>query len=135
MSSASRAFETQRRESLFNQPSANDPGENIKPPWHKVRQGEIPPMMFQIRFRSGEIVSFAYSDLREIRVRNAGHIELGILGMAKIRIIVEGRNLGELAECLGCGLIRWMQEEDDREIDRPETSGCIATIQIETITE
>lgn len=133
MSIASRAFETQRRESLFNQPSANDTGAGAPPPWHKIRPNEIPPMMFQLRLRSGVMHSFAYSDLREIHLLNAGRIELGVLGMAKMQISIDGRNLGELAECLGYGLIRWMQEEDDREVDRPETSGCINSIQIEVI--
>jgi hypothetical protein len=133
MSSASRAFETQRRESLFNQPSANDAGAGASPSWQKLRPNEVPPMMFQLRFRNGEMHSFAYSDLREIHVRDAGRIELGVLGMAKLRILIDGRNLSELAECLGCGLIRWMQEDDEREIDRPETSGCITSIEIETL--
>ena len=105
MSIASRAFETQRRESIFNPPTANDAGANVKPPWQKIRPGEIPPMMFQLRFRCGEMLSYAYSDLRQIRFRDAGHVELGVMGMAKLQITIEGRNLGELAECLGSGLI------------------------------
>jgi hypothetical protein len=135
MSSASRAFETQRRESLFNQPSANDAGAGagVSPPWQKIRPNEVPPMMFQLRFRSGEMISFAYSDLREIRVRDAGYVQFGVLGMARMLITIEGRHLMELAECLGSGLIRWMQEEDERETERPETNGAITAIQIEIV--
>lgn len=134
MALVTRAFEDHRRESIFQRASANDAnGGDANPPWQKIRAGEMPPLMFQLRLRSGEMIAFAYSDLREVRFRDAGFIQFGVLGMSKMLITVEGRNLLDLYECLGSGLIRWMREVDEREVERPETSGAIASIQIEPI--
>lgn len=134
MSMASRTLDDRRREMIFQRASANDAaGSDANPPWQKIRAGEMPPMMFQLRFRSGEMFAFAYSDLREIHVRDAGRIQFGVLGMSRLVVTVEGRNLWELAECLGSGLIRWMREVDEREVDRPETSGCITELRIEVL--
>lgn len=134
MSTASKAFAESRREQLFRTvPSQPKDADNDSKSWHHVRSGEMPPVMFQLRLRTGEVISYPYSDLREIRLRDAGYIQLGVLGMSKILVTIEGRHLRELSEGLGCGLIRWMAESDERDADRPESVPAITGISVETV--
>ncbi len=135
MALASRAFADQRREEIFrHRPQPVSP-QLVPPPapWQSIRSGEMPPLMLQLRLRTGETVSYAYHDLREIRVRDAGLVQLGIQGLSKLRITIEGRHLRDLGELIGCGLIRWLQETDERDIDLPEISPCITSIVMEII--
>ncbi|WP_437207111.1 hypothetical protein [Planctomicrobium sp. SH664] len=136
MKSAARAFADQRREEIFgNRPqSLLQPAAPPPTPWQSIRSGEMPPLMFQLRFRTGETISYAYSDLREIRVRDAGRVQLGIQGLSKLLITIEGRHLRDLGELIGSGLLRWLQETDERTIDIPEESPCITAIMIEKLT-
>ena len=90
--------------------------------------------MLQFRLRSGETISYAYHDIREIRVRDAGHIQLGLVSMAKLLITIEGRHLRQLGELIGTGLVRWVQETDERDVDIPEDQPSIASIVIERMT-
>ena len=117
---------------------SNDPGResDITPvkPWQKLTPGEIPPMMFQIRFRSGTIISYAYSDLRETRLRDSGFLQLSLFGMEKYQITIEGRHLDELATHIGLGKVRWLAESDDRDYRIPEASPAIEEITIEALT-
>ena len=132
MPSASKAFADQRREELFRHvPDSRPSAAEVSPPWLIMRNGELPPMMFQLRMAQGEQLSFAYSDLREVRFRDAGFLQLGVYGMSRLLITIEGRHLRELADALGCGLVRWLQVADERELDRPESSPCIDAISIE----
>jgi len=134
MSIASKAFAENRREQLFRKAPVQD---NVEPthskPWLQIRNGEMPPVMFQLRFQNGEVISYAYSDLREIRFRDAGYVQLGIIGMTRMLITIEGRHLRELAEAMGSGLIRWIEESDERDFGRPETSPAITEITIEQV--
>jgi hypothetical protein len=102
-------------------------------PYGKIRNGEMPPMMFQIRLNNGQTISFAYSDVREIRSRDAGHVQLGVFAMSRVMITIEGRNLGELTNLLGLAMIRWIAEADPRAEGRPEASPEIDSISIEPI--
>jgi len=134
MALASRAFADQRREEIFrNRPQPVLQTVATPPPWQSIQSGEMPPLMLQFRLRSGETISYAYHDLREIRVRDAGHIQLGLVGMSKLLITIEGRHLRELAEFIGSGLVRWVQESDERALDVPESSPWITSILIEQV--
>ncbi len=107
---------------------------SIQQPWERVGPHEQPPMMFQVRFTNGRIVSFAYSDLREIRRRDAGHLTIGIYGLEKYQLCIEGRNLDELHTLLGMGKIKSIIEFGVRTFDQPEENACIEKIDIETLT-
>ncbi len=90
--------------------------------------------MFQVQFCSGRIVSYAYSDLREIRFRDAGFLQLCLYGMEKYHITIEGRNLTELANLIGSGKIKSFVELGSRTFERAEESPSIDKITIETLT-
>lgn len=102
-------------------------------PYCRVRNGELPPMMFQIRLADGQSISFAYSDIREIRCRDAGHVQLGIFAMSRVLVTIEGRHLRELSNLLGMAMVRWMEEADKRDMDRPEASPEIVSIRVEAV--
>ena len=51
--------------------------------------------------------------------------------MAKLLITIEGRHLRQLGELIGTGLVRWVQETDDRKVDVPEDQPSIESIVIE----
>ena len=135
MSSVARAFAEHRREEIIR-PRPQAVAVTTAPllPWQAMRHGEHPPVMFQLRFRNGSFRSFAYGDLREVYFRDAGHLELGVHGMSRRGIVLEGRNLRELAEYLSSGLIYWIEESDERQPDVPETSPWIEQIRIEEFT-
>ncbi|MEZ6063745.1 MAG: hypothetical protein R3C19_25635 [Planctomycetaceae bacterium] len=101
--------------------------------WQKLNPGEPVPMMFQLRLLDGRIISFAYADLREIRTRDAGFIELGLYGMDRYRVGITGRNLTELTTLLSLGRIRRLEESDPRDLTRSENSPTIDSITIETL--
>ncbi len=133
MALASKAFEENRRQRIYNkEPSPTEPRPESPEAWHRIRNGEMPPLMFQLRFRSGEVLSYAYSDLREIRFRDAGFVQLGLFGMSRVEVTIQGRHLRELSESLGSGLIRWLQEADERDDEIPESQPQISEITIET---
>ena len=135
MALVSRAFADQRREEIFRKgPQAVTvaaPAPAV--PWQSISSGEMPPLMLQFRLRSGETISYSYHDIREIRVRDAGRVQLGLIGMFKLQVTIEGRHLRELGELIASGLVRWMQETDERSDEAPETSPCITSIAIERI--
>lgn len=136
MSSVARVFAEHQREQIIRpRPQAVAVAPTSLLPWQSVRHGEQPPVMFQLRFRNGAFRSFAYGDLREVYFRDAGHLELGVHGMSRRGIILEGRNLRELAEYLSSGLIYWIEESDERQPDVPETSPWIEQIRIEEFFE
>ena len=102
-------------------------------PWTRVRNGELPPMMFQLRFRDGQIISFAYSDVREIASRDAGQITVSILGMRRVMVTILGRHLRDLMSLMGTALVRWIEEGDLRDVDRCEKLPQITSIKIEPL--
>ena len=103
-------------------------------PWKRVNPNEPPPIMFQVQFCDGRVISFAYCDLRETRLRDAGFLQLCLLGMEKYHINITGRNLADLAKLIVAGKIKSIVELGPRTFDRPEESPSIDTITIETLT-
>ena len=100
MANASSAFDQNRGvklRSIAPLPARRD-DEDL--PWLKVRNGELPPMMFQLRFRDGRMVSFAYSDIREIQSRDAGQVTLGIFALTRVLVTIQGRHLRDLMSLL-----------------------------------
>lgn len=130
MVNASQAFDEHRGGSIF-ETVHNAQANESKKPWSRAEHGHPPPMMCQLRLKSGERIRFCYSDVRLIRSRDAGHIELAIISMHPLSVTIEGRNLRELDELLGLGLVRWIEEADDREDDRPEIAPAVTSIRIE----
>lgn len=102
-------------------------------PWQAIREDEIPPMMFQLRFRDGHMESYTYSDIREIHCRDAGCVQVFLHSMSKKSITFEGRHLKELANLFCIASIRSIHEADDRDIDRPESSPEITQILVQEI--
>lgn len=105
-----------------------------KEPWLGTKHGEPPPMMLQVKFHDGSILSYAYSDLRETRLRDAGHLVLCIFGMEKYLVTIEGRHLSHLAQLIGIGKIKTLIELGPRTFDRPEEAASIDKITVETLT-
>lgn len=103
-------------------------------PWKRAAPTEPPPMMFQVRFLNGQVNSYAYADLRETRLRDAGYLQLGILGMEKYCVTIEGRHLTELATLIGMGKIKAFEELGPRSFDRPESAPSIDSITVEMLT-
>lgn len=103
-------------------------------PWLGTKHGEPQPMMLQVQFHDGSILSYAYSDLRETRLRDAGHLVLCIFGMEKYHVTIEGRHLNEVAKLIGMGKIKKLIELGPRTFDRPEESTSIDKITVDTLT-
>ncbi|QDS99244.1 hypothetical protein [Adhaeretor mobilis] len=103
-------------------------------PWKRTSPTEPAPLMFQVCFCHGAATSYAYCDLREIRLRDAGFLQLGLLGMEKLLISIVGRNLSELADLIATGKLKSFTELGPRTFDRPETSPSIDKVTIETLT-
>lgn len=118
-------------ENTQHHPAARDTHEA---PWKRASPTEPPPLMFQVQLRDGRVVSYAYADLRETRLRDAGHLQLCILGMEKYHVTVEGRNLTELANLIVSGKLKRLEELGPRTFDRPESAPSIDTVTIETLT-
>jgi len=136
MAQVSRVFEQSRREAIFQtvpKPESSDEQDAV--PWHRINGHEMPPMMLQLRLANGEMLSYSYSDIRQIRVRDAGYVQLFVTGFTQTVITLEGRLLTGLADDIGSGMIRWIQEAEERDIDMPETSPSIVSILIEPFSE
>lgn len=133
MARAARAFDSSNRPSLHSIAPQATRADDTDQPWLKVRNGEMPPMMFQLRLRNGQITSFAFSDIRQIYSRDAGHIQLALLAMGRMLVTISGRHLRDLASLIGVGMVRWIEESDPRDVDRPETAPEITSISIESM--
>lgn len=136
MRNVARAFDQQSTTTpLHPLPHGPAQQDNAQLPWGIVASGGMPPLMFQLRFHDGRMMSFAYSDLREIHCRDAGRVELYLQAMAKIVIIIEGRHLRDLAKWLGNAGVLWVQEGDPRDTQTPETAPEVVSIRIEQLPE
>lgn len=102
-------------------------------PWQAIREGEMPPMMFQLRFRDGHMESYAYNDIREVHSRDSGLVQVFLFSMAKKAITFEGRHLRELANLFCIASIRSICESDERDLHRPESSPEVTQIIVEEI--
>lgn len=135
MGKFSKAFAEQRRDEIFQSNRPQIVRTTTLKPWQSVQAGAMPPLMFQIRLKSGERISYPYGDIREIRLISAGEIQLGLSGMTKLMIRFEGRHLQEMAEHLGTGLLQWVEEMEERDDEVPEEFSCITSISIEYFTK
>lgn len=108
--------------------------EKLEAPWKRAAPTEPPPLMFQVRFCDGRVISYAYADLRETRLRDAGHLQLCLFGMEKYHLTIEGRNLTELNALIGAGKIKSLDELGPRTFDRPESAPSIDSIRVEALT-
>ncbi|QDU80732.1 hypothetical protein Pla110_24650 [Polystyrenella longa] len=102
-------------------------------PWKRSHPNDPPLMMFQVHFFDGRVTSYAYSDLREVRLRDAGHLQLCLFGMEKYHVTIEGRNMIELAELIGAGKMKSLMEMGPRTFERAEQSPSIDKVTIETL--
>ena len=118
-------------EPIIAKSSAND---SVKLPWTRANHHEQLPLMLQIERSNGNVLRYAYCDIREIRLLNSGYLQLLIFGMEKYCITIEGRHLDELADQLGNAKIKSMVEYGPRTFHEPETSPAIDKITIEELT-
>lgn len=98
--------------------------------WKEIQAGAMLPMMFQLHLWTGEVVSFPYADVRELRMRDAGRIELAVLGIENYRITITGRLLSGLAHLLSQGRIHSVHVADPRDVLRPEDMPTVDSIDI-----
>lgn len=104
---------------------------NQEKPWEKLNAGELMPMMFQVGFNDGRSVYYAYSDLREIRLRDAGFVQLLVFGVEKYEINIAGRHLSELVTLIGMGRIKSLTESGQRSFHLAESAPSIDRITVE----
>lgn len=102
------------------------------PPYERTKQGDLPPMMFQVRLADGQRFSFCYSDVRQIYRRDAGCVRIDLHALAHTTIVIEGRHLDEIVHCLGMSVLRWMRERDPRAIGGDDTKVEITSIGVTT---
>lgn len=102
-------------------------------PWKKLHPNEAMPMCFEVRLADGVVETFAYSDFRGTKLLHSGYLIVRVFGMEKYHIIVEGRNLDELAKHLSLGRILWFGQVG-RETEAPESSSHIASVRIDALT-
>jgi len=117
--------------SALNKSLANDSAE---PPWKRIGPSEQAPIFFQIVRLNGNVISYAYCDLREIRQLSAGYLQLLVMGMEKMLITIEGRHLEELANQVGMNKIKTIEEVGPRSFEYPESCPSIDKITIEELT-
>lgn len=110
---------------------AND---SIEPPWKRSGPTELPLMFFQIARLNGQVVSYAYCDLRELRLLSPGLLQLCIFGMEKYLITISGRHLTELANSLSLGKVKSILEVGPGSFEMREASPSIDKITIEELT-
>ncbi len=129
MAQASQAFDNHRGRSHLR--SVPNLGQD-EPPYEKVNNGEMPPMMFQVRMADGQRYSFCYSDVRQIHRRDAGKVQIDLHALARTTINLDGRNLDEIVNLLGLGMVRWIRERDPRAKEASDRSVEITRIEIST---
>ena len=135
MAEAARAFDENNSRNILHQSPrlVRDAGDGFDLPWVKIREGEMPPMMFQIQFNDGRLSSYAFSDIREVHCADAGKVQLMLFAMQKIVITFEGRNLRDLANLFCNAALRSIRESDPRELERPERAPEVIRVSIEPI--
>ncbi|MEP3480567.1 MAG: hypothetical protein ABJZ55_15060 [Fuerstiella sp.] len=116
-------------------PKAGLPEPDDSAAWQTLDASRGMAMMFQLHLRTGEIISFPYSDLREVRRRDAGFIQLALMGVEQYRISITGRLLDDLTTLLCFGRVVSMHVADPRDVSRPEEAPTIEAIEIEVIAD
>lgn len=136
MAKAARAFQEQRDGNVLRGLPGRLPSSNQdRLPWGQIHESELPPMMFQLRRRDGQMTSFPYGCLVEIHLRDAGYVQLFIAGRKNLTVTLEGRHLRELANLLGQASVTWIEEADPRDIGKPESTPEVTSILIEAAGE
>ena len=105
-----------------------------EPPWELVKATEPVPNMFRLHRANGNVFSYAYCDLREMRLLSAGYLQLFIYGMEKYVITIQGRHLKEFAKLLGMCRVKSFEELGKRTHALPETAPSIDLVTIEELT-
>lgn len=123
-------FPSNENQSFFALPKAET---DETPPWKILNVREPTPMSFEIRFRDGHIEAFAYSDFRGAKLVNPGYLIVGLIGMEKMHIVVEGRHLRELSRHLSLGRIDWLGESANRGHEPVEELPHIERIQVDIL--
>lgn len=124
-------FPSNSESALRNKSLAND---SVQLPWKRTSPSDPPLIMFQIERSNGNVISYAYCDLRETRLLSPGYLQLLVFGMEKYQITIEGRHLTELASLIGMNKIKEMSETGARTFEYPESSPAIDRITIEELT-
>lgn len=101
-------------------------------PWMKVAATSMPPMMLDLCQNNGRVLSRPYSSMDFVDYRDAGHLQIGFLGLTPTLVTIEGRNLEDLRGLISSGRIRRISETDERDVDRNENQPAIDRITIET---
>jgi hypothetical protein len=99
-------------------------------PWKKLHPNEHMPMCFEVRSNSGTVETFPYSDFRGTKLIHAGHLIVNIFSMEKYQIVIEGRNLSELAKHLSLGRIHSFRESPKRNFETQEGQPHIEKISV-----
>ena len=124
-------FPSDSESALKSRTLANDSAE---PPWKRCGPSEPPLMFFQIARLNGNVVSYAYCDLREMRLLSPGLLQLCILGMEKYLITISGRHLTELANMMSQAKVKSIVEVGPGTFEVPEASPSVDKITIEELT-
>lgn len=135
MAEVARAFDENNGRSVLHRlpQSIERHSHTTETPWTSIRDGEMPPMMFQLVFRDGHIESYSYSDVREVHCRDAGLVKVMLLSMRKLAITFEGRHLHELANLFCVASLRSVREADERDLNRPEKAPEVNRILVEEV--
>tara|TARA_R110002049_G_C9174280_1_gene562386 strand:+ start:6545 stop:6958 length:414 start_codon:yes stop_codon:yes gene_type:complete len=131
MSKIASTFDHHGRDHLFRPASeAPEPARKVELPWVSIHAAGRPPLMFDLAFRDGAIVSFSYNDIRMIDYRDAGKLQL-VVGMDRTRVSIEGRHLAELRAHLSRGMLLSVRESDDDTIYGDEDLPAVERIVVE----
>lgn len=135
MAEAARAFDNHGRPSFLESvPSTKpEPAAADSAPWTVIHPTALPPMMLDFHLTSGRILSHPYSSLDFVDLRDAGHLQIGFLGLHPILVTIEGRHLNELRAQIVNGRVRAVRESDERDEDRDESEAAIVKINIERL--
>ncbi|MEO1530351.1 MAG: hypothetical protein AAFX06_33600 [Planctomycetota bacterium] len=133
MATASRAFGEMSSTAAPNLTPVSSETRDV--PWQAIPESQLPPMMFQLRFRNGTCESFPYGDIRRIRCTDAGCIQLETFSSPRTLITIEGRHLSELNMLFSNALVCWVEENDMRACERSESLPTINRIQVQLVAE
>lgn len=110
---------------------AND---SLEPPWRRAERHDQPLMFFHIERLNGNVVSYSYCDLRELRLHSPALLQLCIMGMEKYLVTISGRHLTDLADQISMAKIKSIVEVGPGTFELPEGGPSIDKITIEELT-
>jgi hypothetical protein len=131
MSNVARAFDEHGSGNVIRSISLGP--EEVELPWGRLRDDELPPLLFQLRLRDGTTICYPYSDVREVRCLNAGNIQIVVVGLEPLLITVAGRHLYDLADLFSRAAVTWVREADSRDLGKPESMPEIVGISVQTL--